>query len=446
VKVWNGLVGGLITVMACAPSTTWVLENVTVVNVEDGSLLENVAIVIDGSRIVEVVEAGAPHSGVVVDGRGAYVIPGLWDMHVHLDDATEQALPVLVANGVLAVRDMGGFLEPVDSMREHVATKATVGPQILRSGLVLDGDKGFDDRIVVETEEEGREAVRAQVARGVDHIKIHNQPGRDAYFGLVDEARKLGIPVVGHIPISVTPYEAASSGQATVEHIATIFEGTLMGSIRDPLQQLAFMQEWVGNGADSLGRAFAAGGAWFDPTLYAYILRGDREAMLGPPDARLAYVPRSLLDYWDATFPVQPIDTMERVIEFRRLGGELFSAVVGTFFEQGVGILAATDLAARGIIPGFSLHDELATLVAAGLPPSEALKAATLNPAIYLGATDSLGTVKAGRIADLVLLEANPIEDITNTTTIQGVVLRGEYLDRSVLDSILRSIADRAVG
>ena len=428
-------------VAACGPaSDQWVLDNVTIVDVETGSLRAQAAIVIEGTRIIAIVDAGGSTAGRIVDGEGAFVIPGLWDMHVHLDDATEQSLPALVANGVLGVRDMGGFLEVVDSMKARVESGVVTGPVILRSGLVLDGDKGFDDRIVVETEDEGRAAVRAQVALGVDHIKIHNWTGREAYFGLVDEARLLGLPVVGHIPITVEPEEAARSGQATIEHIATIFEGTLMGSIRDPRQQLAFLQDWAANEADSLGRVFAAAGVWFDPTLDIYVSRGDRELILGPPDPRLQYAPKALRDYWDATFPTQPRDTMEQLIELRRMGGELYSSVVGSFYRSGVGILAGTDLAARGSIPGFSMHDELAALVHAGLPPLEALKAATFNPAVYLSATDSLGTVSTGKVADLVLLLRNPLEDIGNTTSIAAVVKHGEWLDRATLDSLLGSV------
>jgi len=330
----------------------------------------------------------------VVDGRGKFLIPGLWDMHVHL---TEDDLAPLVAYGVTGVRDMGNALADVDGWRGRVNARALVGPRIFRVGPILNGEEFGPAQLAIQTEAEARTAVRVLKKVGVDAIKLHTMLPRDAYFALADEARKLSIPFVGHVPQTVTPFEASTAGQASLEHIQTLFEG------QSPLKA---------DSGPQLFALFAKNGTVFDPTLVAY--RGSTEAQNVDPELLRAY----------------PDLLPGRKQLFAR-----FVELVGMMNRAGVTLVTGTDLSGfKWISAGASLHDELALFVEAGLTPMEALQAATRNPARFLHV--DAGTIEVGKHADLVLLDANPLDDIRNTRRIRAVVLDGTLFDRSRLDAL----------
>ena len=435
--------------LSCQPSlpeTEWAVTNVNTIDVRTGEIARDVAIIVEDNRIASVVASSSVGRGDVVDGEGAFVIPGLWDMHAHVTgDTRPEVLPAFVANGVTGIRDMGGPVEIADQYLREIAAGALVGPRIVRSGLVIDGPKpDVPNRITVTNAAEGRAAVQQLASQGVDHIKIHNAVPRDAYFAVAEEARAQNLPLTGHIPVKVEPDEALGAGQTTIEHIATIFEGTMAGDIRDPFEQLAALQSFVNNGADTLAAHFVANRNWFSPTMIAYRQR----ALKGRPavvnDERLRYIPTALRARWDEWFPITAIDTNSVIMELRLRADTLFTGVVNRFHKSGVRMLAATDFGGRDIYPGFSLHDELALLVEAGLTPLEAIQTATINPAEYLGALDSLGVVQPGHLADFVLLSANPLEDIQNTTRISAVAANGRYLSREALDGLLAEVESAA--
>ncbi len=419
----------------------WALTDVAIVDVEAGAVIANAAIVVQSDRIVAAGSRDAvdiPWGASRIDGAGGFAIPGLWDMHVHLRDAGESALPLMVANGVTGVRDMGGDLSVVDRLRQAVRAGGVLGPRIVRSGRPVDGQKALTDRYILETPEEGRAAVAELVDAGADHIKVHNGLPREVFFAVADEAQRRGIPLVGHVPLEVHPAEAIGDGLKTVEHVATIYEGTLSANVRTPADQLRLVSEYPRHGADTLAAHFAAHQAWFTPTLVAYAVNSRLAELEETPDPRRRYLSPGLVDHWDRAFPVEPFELDPRLIALRRQGDTAFAALVTTFHAGGVGLLLGTDLGTREIYPGFSVHDELALLVErAGLAPLQALRTATSNPARYLDATDSLGAVAAGRVADFVLLDANPLENIRHTSRIRAVVRGGRYLDRDALDDIL---------
>jgi len=318
-------------------------------------------------------------------------------MHGHLTDATEDAFPLLIMNGVTGVRDMGGDLAQVDRWRSEIDSGMRIGPHIIRAGPFVDGPKeGVPNRLTVRTPEEARKAVHDLKAKGVDFIKVHNALPPEAFFALMDEARKEHVPVAVHLPKGVSSAEASDAGVASLEHIETINESALWrkGATAKTVEQA--VDENLGPAGQELFQLFAKNGTWYVPTLVAY----ERGFVLWSND------PESLKPR---------LDVHERQIELVRM-----------MHKTGVQIMAGSDFSDWATVPGVDLHNELALLVEAGFSPLEALQAATLNPAKFLGRTDTYGTIEVGRVADLVLLDMNPLEDISHTRKIHAVVLGGK--------------------
>jgi imidazolonepropionase-like amidohydrolase len=405
--------------------------------------LEDATILVRGGEVVALGPRSAvavPEGSRIVAGEGLWVVPGLWDMHVHLTNATELAMPVLLANGVTGVRDMGGDPERVAEMERRRREGELPGPRVVMAGPYVDGPKpGLPHRITVETAEEGRAAADSVRALGGAFIKIHNGVPPAAFFALLERAAEIGFPVVGHVPVEVDPVVAVRAGQAGLEHFVTPFEGTLRPLVSGP----DGLAPYIADGLDTLVHAIAAARAALTPTVHAYLVRARRWDLARDPDPRLRYVAHSLQEQWDHWYPVQDRDgdpTIEALrTEFYRQGLE----VIRRFHEAGVPILAGTDLAARDVLPGFHLHDEIRSLMDAGLTPREALAAATTAPARFLGA-DSLGAIAVGHRADLVLLAGDPLADMDAIRQIRGVVADGRYYDRRALDALLDSTAQRA--
>jgi imidazolonepropionase-like amidohydrolase len=339
-----------------------------------------------------------PSGARVIDASGKFMIPGLWDMHGHLTDATEDAFPLLIMNGVTGVRDMGGDLAQIDRWRSEIANGTRVGPHIIRAGPFVDGPKqGVTNRLTVRTPEEARQAVQTLKTKEVDFIKVHNALPPDAFFALMDEARKEHIPVAVHLPQGVSSAEASDAGAASLEHIETINESALWrkGATAKTVEQA--VDENLGPAGQELFQRFVKNGTWYVPTLVAY----ERGFVLWSNDPE-ALKPR--------------MDVQAKQIELVRM-----------MHKAGVQIMAGSDFSDWAIVPGIDLHNELALLVEAGFTPLEALQAATLNPAKFLGKTDVFGTIQVGRWADLVLLDMNPLEDISHTRKIHAVVLGGKF-------------------
>jgi imidazolonepropionase-like amidohydrolase len=391
------------------------ITNTTVIDCTGAAAKPNTTVLVDNGRITAVEPSDGlelPAGARVVDGRGRFLIPGLWDMHGHLTDATEDAFPLLIMNGVTGVRDMGGDLARIDRWREEIKTGARVGPTIIRAGPFVDGPKdGVTNRLTVSTVDEARRAVRELESNGVDFIKVHNALPPDAFFALMDEAHAAQVPVAVHLPMEVSSADASCAGVATLEHIETINESALWrkGATATTVEEA--VNENLGAAGRELFSTFVKNGTWYVPTLVAY----ERGFVLWSNDPE-ALRPR--------------LEVHHKHIELVRM-----------MLEAGVQILAGSDFSDWGMVPGVDLHNELALLVAAGMSPLEALQSATVSPAKFLGVADTIGTIQAGRGADLVLLDADPLEDISHTRKINAVVLGGRLLplaeirSRSLLDS-----------
>jgi len=413
------------------------ITHVSIVNVEDGSIQRDMTVLIRDGRIVSIASTGAIMSAAApqIDGRGKFLIPGLWDMHVHLSWTTGSALPVFLANGVTSVRDCGSDLAEIDEWRTKIAG-VLAGPRIIRAGPILNGQSFNRYQLLTGNPDQARGIVRALKQVGVDFIKVHRRVPRDSYFAIVDEARKQGLALVGHIPMTVTPEEASDAGQL-IEHTETLFEGTFTTEhAKEPLHEA--IRRFRAASADKLFSRFVKNHTPVTPTLAAWFYVVNHPGKSWLDDPRMRYVAQSRKEEAkrapDFSVP-EFADLKLTVAEFRE--------VVRQMNRAGVTLLAGTDTAGNRI-PGFLLHEELAALVDAGLTPLQALQAATLNPVRILRKENDLGSVQVGKLADLVLLDANPLEDIHNTQRINAVVTGGKLLRRGDLDSLLRTGEDMA--
>ena len=420
------LTAAFVTVVpVAAQAPVLAITRVNVVDVVGGRIVPDSTVTIRGRTIASVVPHGAPPEGAhVVDGQGKFVVPGLWDMHAHTEVTGEPSLQLYVANGVTGIRDMGSDLEFILKVREATSSGRTLGPRIVAAGPILDDAPGdWPLRMRVRNAEEGRAAVRLLKGRGVDFIKVHNSTPRDVFFAIVDEARQQKLPVAGHVPLKVTIQEGVDAGMASIEHFSEdgrVWKACSGGS---------------GYRADACRPFFeslARDRVWQTPTLLAMAeipVIGTSASAISRD--HMAYAGKRMLEMHAANqsfFVKKP----EVVGILKRLA-EVGKVVTRDMAMAGVGILAGCD----AMIPGFCVHDELAAMVAGGMTPLAALQTATVNPARYLGREATLGTVEAGREADLVLLAANPLDDIGNVRRIHAVVVAGRFLDRRALDQLL---------
>jgi len=413
-----------------------------------------------GARANVVVPAGTR----VVDGRGKYLMPGLWDMHGHLfqhssrPGTDEHALqfPLYIANGVTGVRDMWTNLEDLTRVRHWNADRATgalLAPRILPTGPMFDGEGGILNNVLVVTSAtDARHAVDSVVDGGARAIKIHDALSREAFLAIAARAKERGVPLIGHVPASVTVREAVSAGQHSIEHLNGIADGCASAKaegeaarIRGDRAQRASagkVQQLIVDGYDEhrcldLMRELARRGVWQVPTLIAAQRRLILPDSIVTTRADLRYVSAADREDWRKQLEVQRQRQSPTIERSRRLVFAQDMREVLAMNRAGVPLLAGTDITNPWQVPGFSLHEELALLVEAGLTPAEALRAATVSAARYANMTDSLGTVARGKLADLVLLDANPLLDIGNAARIRAVVLNGRFLGRLTLDSLL---------
>ena len=443
-----------------------IIKNVTVIDGTGAGPRRNVSVGVGAGRITAIEKKLKTAPGIkVIDGRGKFLIPGLWDMHIHLGPP-DIFFPLLVANGITGVREMftGIPLEVIRQWRTHsdvpriVAPGFIDGPPMLWSGAPL-----APGAFAVSTSQEARLAVDAIARAGADFVKVYSSVPREAYFALADEAHRIGIPFAGHGPEAVSPLEAALAGQRSQEHLLQILEAcstkedqaraervrimldkSISGEER--MRVLAFenpdlIDSYDAQKAAVLFSTFVSRGVWQTPTLV--ILSGFARARDDDfiHDPRREYLPKSWTAQWDprqTSFlkDLSPVDydalnARVHVLLTRH------EKLVGDMYRAGVEFLAGTD--ANGfnpVLPGFGLHDELALMVESGLTPMEALETATRNAARYFGTSD-FGTVEPGKSADMVLLNADPLEDIRNTSKIEAVVMRGRYFSREDLDAML---------
>jgi imidazolonepropionase-like amidohydrolase len=442
-------------------SSVLVIDDVTVIDVKSGTPQPHRSVIVHGNRILAVVgpeEQERTHriQATVIDGKGKFLIPGLWDMHVHMvfgdwfPRGKEITVPLFIANGITGVRDMGGELDVLGQWRKDITAGRMIGPRIVMSGPMLDGPQPrFPSSIAIKTPEDGRRAVDTLKEKGADFIKLQSLIPRDAVFAIADEAGKQGIPFVGHVPDSVRASEMSNAGQKSFEHLIGIFEGASPLEdefIKGSKSESKFLSTYDPKRAAALFALLAKNQTWQCPTLVWE--RGGNliDQTDFARDSRARYVPASWKDGTWKRFTEQitrDFNTDDLATRKRFVEKEL--EVVNEMHHAGIPFLAGTDTPPGVyIFPGFSLHEELQRFVAAGFTPLEALQTATINPARFLGMDEKLGTVEPGKYADLILLEANPLDDISNTQKIAAVIVNGRYLSRAALDKMLAGVEEAA--
>ncbi|AHM58762.1 amidohydrolase [Flammeovirgaceae bacterium 311] len=403
---------------ACVPTkhnegaTLTAIKHVAVVDVTNGTLLIDQTILIQEENILSVGPSSTikiPVKTNIVDAQGKYVIPGLWDMHVHLDMAGEESLPYFIANGVTGVRDMGtDQLDTLKRWRREVEQGQRIGPHIITAGPMLDGPFFVDIfRITVKTEDEARAAVDSLVAQGVDFIKIHQQITREAYFAAADQAQKHGISFVGHKPNVVSTLEVVEAGQKSIEHIIGIPDSSQVS--------FSYIKEK---------------GAWVTPTLVLIDKLANYHSLVAEQDARMPFVSASLKEAWKKQTEAWGEGVDKTVSMMQEIKPLMLERTI-QLHKKGVGLLAGTDLGVPYIFPGSSLHEELELYVKSGMSPLDALRTATINPAKFLKMEETIGSVQEGKIADLVVLDSNPLEDISSIRNIVTVVFKGRVYERN---------------
>lgn len=454
----------LLSTLPASSAQTLTIKHVTIVDVTNGHLRRGCTVVVKGNRIASVsIRGSAQTFGTVLDAHGRYLIPGLWDMHTHVffdhtaQDGKDLILPSFIAFGVTGIRDMGSALDPVLEARAAVARHTQIGPRMVISGPMLDGPKtSYQAALPITTPESGRHAVDMLQSRGVDFIKVQSGVPRAAYFAVADEAHRVGIEFEGHVPDSIRATEAIQAGQRTFEHLIGIFEASspdedtyLTGSYGDP-QGTKTVRKLLASydplREQRIIKQIAEHHVWQCPTLFWERGQWLVDAIDVRDDHDLAFAPRSWVEtLWPpmqkgiaASLDTDPLQTRERFVEH-----EL--RIVHRLQEAKVDFLAGTDTPAGvDVLPGISLHRELERFVAAGFTPLQALQTATLNPAIFLHRMRDSGTVEQGKLADLVLLDRNPLDDIRNTRSLVAVIADGQYTSREQLEAMRTRLKELA--
>jgi imidazolonepropionase-like amidohydrolase len=476
-----GFTGGLVLLLAAllmwplpeipmqGVAGDFLIRNVTVVDVEAGVLREKQNVVVIDGRIASVgtaKPAQAQASLVAIDGTGRYLMPGLWDMHIHsLKISSQYIHPLFIANGVTGVREMWGCMSEPDSFiaclddlerwNEALRDKSGLSPRyVLQSSFQINGGEGVPDGMPdffrARNAQEARELVAYYAEAGVDSLKTYSDLSAAAYHALADGAREHGIMLAGHRPVRVSLEEMLAAGQDSVEHPRLfLFEcyekAAAYRALPDPLgaynteMRADFIDRQDAERCASLIDAMAESDTWWTPTLQVLrmsALAADRGFRDDPRRKYIPYLLKAAMWMPDADrAAANSTDESGRNVDAAMYRMALQH--VGQAHMVGVKILAGTDAGDTYVFPGFSIHDELVELVSAGLTPADALRSATVDAALFSGQENDFGSIDTGKVADMILLNADPLADIHNTRNIAGLFFNGQYFDRAALNQLL---------
>jgi imidazolonepropionase-like amidohydrolase len=454
------------------------ITHVTLIDVTSGTPRADMTVLSAAGHITALGSGDSvsvPSGARVLDGRGKYLIPGLWDMHVHSGfDRYERGivLPSFIANGITGVRDMAGdcFTDCADQdtaynpdhgasavllhgWEREIAAGAILGPRMIVGSAMLDGPRPkWPGGVAIHDTAEARAAVRRAKERGADFIKVYSGLSLENFLAIADEAKHRGLPFAGHVPNVVSLEDAANAGQTSMEHLLKMqaacsnrrreVEALIVRQATHPAHSPADFADQVRARTRALNESFSVeacasllqrfvrDSTWQVPTLT--VLRGGvafawDSAFRGDP--RQQYMAKQDTSWWQTSARrlaslATPADIAAAQLSFHH-----YVQIVGAMHRAGVRLMAGTDVSNPWVYWGSSLHDELAMFVDAGLTPLEALRTATIEPARFLHASDTLGTIEPGKVADMVLLDADPLADIHNTQRIRAIVVRGQVVD-----------------
>lgn len=433
-----------------ASATVYAIKDITIVDVEKGILIPERTVLVVNDRIDKIgpyEKIKIPEGATVIDGQGLYLMPGLVDAHVHYYDAPVFGR-VLLANGVLLVRDMGMPNEYILPLRDQLNRGEILGPDMVAAGAMLDGISPVIPTISisVSTPEEGRAAVQAQIAAGANMIKVYSKLDRAVYLAIAEEAHRSGIQVVGHVPDTVYIEDAAAAGQSSIEHwfgfdkvIARLlgeqveFQYTGIGSGFGYLMRL---EEIDPQALQDVYRRLKKNGVTMDPTVVIFRNWPTVDSLELQSLPHGEYISHDLFSMWKAQWAGQT--------EFPDLFWQNWAQMVKQMNEAGIPLMVGTDLMCPGLVPGYSVHEEMQIWQEAGIPPADILRSATLVPAQFMGLENRLGSIQEGRAASMILVRGNPLDDIRNAQQIESIFLRGKYFSREDLDQLLAEARELA--
>ena len=446
---------------------TIVIRDVSVIDMNTGAIEPHSSVAIRGDRIVAVGPASkvkVPAAVKTISGAGKYVIPGLWDMHVHLWYKDHQ-FPLFLANGVTGVRDMGSRMKQIDAWRAQIKSGQLIGPRIVACGSPVNGPGHKPDPLMPVIElRSPADARRAfdtlDDDMKVDCIKVLSDVPKTSYLALAEVSRHWGVPIVGHLPNSMGAMEAANARQSSMEHLYGLLLSCSSREEELREQRVVAVRKSDGPALERIGAAILES---YDPRKAAILfdrfklydvrqtptlVMRKRSAFISTSELvgnpHLRYIDQSIRKSWPDPSKGEAAYSADQQFLLRKEYERLFT-LVHDMDQAGVPLLAGTDSGDAYTVPGFDLHDELELLVKAGLTPLRALRTATVEPARLIRQEETLGVVRAQRFADLVLLDANPLTDIRNTRKIAAVVVNGQYLSKSDLAGMLQNAAARAL-
>ena len=428
------------------------ITNASIIDVKTGEILKNRVVAIDSNRITAIYR-GTIHFGdstQVLDANGKYIIPGLWDMHTHYCWSYIYLDPLLIANGITGVREMWGNMPRVKEIRKKTRLGEIIAPDIYTSGSIIDGyPPYFMGSVGVKTPEEAKKAVEQQKAEGVDFIKVLSSLTEECFMAIASTANENNIPFGGHVPDEISIYLTMNAGMVTSEHFLGILEAC--SSIEDSIMKMSWnkrdkplVETFKKEKFDSLCNVLALSKMYICPTLVCNRSYGYLNDTIFTNDKRIAYIPYSIKQNWDLRKDYRINNATIEHFELTRKRYHFELDLISKLCAKGVKFLAGTDFLNPYCFPGFSLHDELALLVEGGMPELDALRAATINGAKCMRNESNYGSVEEGKIASLLILNNNPLEDIENTKSIESVILRGEFFDRNALDKMLEEAKQEA--
>jgi hypothetical protein len=393
---------------------SYLISSVSVIPMSKDTVLTHQFVLIESGRIKRISSyqdsINTPPSTFLIDGSGKYLMPGLTDLHVHLND--DNNLLLMIANGVTTARNMTGHPFHLQ-LREKIENREILGPTLYTASPILESaDKLWSNSIGLKNITEARDTVIALKKKGYDFIKIYHTLTPDLYRRILQVGDSINIQIVGHIPVQVELSETLSLSQYSIEHI--------------DIDQMKVISTNIS--LEKKAEMIGASGKWVCPTLIVH-----ENIQKHPDDPNLQLDYEHYVDKDTRTFWRQALTNGESEFELQK-------KLAKVMFDSGAKLLTGTDCLNSYVLAGFSLHEELQELVSAGLPEFEVLKGSTVSAAEFLKRKQDIGTIEVGKIADLILLEGNPLENILNTKRINGVMVKGKWFTADELDTMLADI------
>jgi len=450
--------------------TTFVFKNVTVIDAVNG-LRSDQNVIIRGNRIVEsgpINEVSEPSGSTIIDCRGKYLIPGLWDAHVHLTnskDLVPAMFPLLIVNGITYVRDTAAELDQIQPLlteAEEASRLNGMAPRIFMTGPHIDGlQLIWSSSVSAVSVEQARFIVDCLIRSGVDQIKVYDLLEPEICLEVLSHAKSKGYKVSAHVPLAMDVIEASNAGLSSMEHMINLEmscssdwdsllkarqqiiaqgDGKSGRELREDIykaQRLYAFKTQDNKRRETVLKALADNNTWQVPTLA--ITSQDEHRIYARDDYKMTfrYLPEPVRTEWRKSATLRADQAPSEVgMAHAYWAYDMIPRLV----EAGIGIMAGTDMPLALLTPGFSLHEELALLVRAGLTPLQAIESATLRPAQFFGLENQQGSIANGMMADLLILNANPLDDITNTQKIEAVMRDGHLHTRDELDDILTQL------